>query len=67
MTNHTVGADPCVRPSNENNCAHDKAVAIAARLRSIRIEVIVTAEDILLRCRNSRELDFYYRGLCKNV
>ncbi len=43
---------------------HEKASAIASALRSIRLDVIVTAEDILAKC-NSAELDWYYRWLCK--
>ncbi len=44
--------------------SHEKASAIASALRNIRLDVIVTAEDILAKC-NSAELDWYYRWLCK--
>ena len=44
---------------------HEKAAAIADKLRNIRLEVIVTAEDVLLKCRDDAELDFYYNHLCR--
>lgn len=44
---------------------HEKAAAIADKLRNIRLEVIVTAEDVLLKCLDDAELDFYYRYLCR--
>lgn len=42
---------------------HEKAVSIADRLRKIRLDVIVTAEDILSKCRSAEELSFYYQML----
>ena len=44
---------------------HEKAAVIADKLRNIRLEVIVTAEDVLLKCRDDAEPDFYYRYLCR--
>lgn len=43
---------------------HEKASAIASKLRNIRIDAIVTAKDILAKCSGA-ELDWYYRWLCK--
>ncbi len=43
---------------------HAKAAAIADKLRNIRLDVIVTAEDVLLKCDDATELDFYYHKLC---
>lgn len=42
---------------------HDKSTAIAAKLRSIRLDVIVTAEDILAKVSGEEELEFYYYKL----
>jgi len=46
---------------------HDKAVSIADHLRKIRLDVIVTAEDILTKCRSAEELSFYYEMLRRQV
>lgn len=46
---------------------HDKASAVAAKLRGIRLDVIVTAEDILAKCSSEDELDFYYAMLMKEA
>lgn len=35
---------------------HEKATAIADKLRNIRLDVIVTAEDVLTKCRSAEEL-----------
>lgn len=43
---------------------HDKATAIAAKLRSIRLDVIVTAEDILDKVSSEEEFNFYWTMLC---
>lgn len=44
---------------------YDKAVSIADHLRKIRLDVIVTAEDILAKCRSPEELEFYYEMLLR--
>lgn len=44
---------------------HDKATAIAAKLRGIRLDIIVTAEDILAKVCGEDELNFYYLKLCR--
>lgn len=44
---------------------HDKAAAIADKLRNIRLEIILTAEDVLLKCLDDAELDYYFRNLCR--
>ena len=46
---------------------HEKANAIADKLRNIRLDVIVTAEDILSKCRSAEELEFYYEMLRRQV
>lgn len=46
---------------------HDKAVSIADHLRKIRLDVIVTAEDILSKCRSAEELGFYYEMLTTKI
>ena len=46
---------------------HDKAVSIADHLRKIRLDVIVTAEDILSKCRSAEELGFYYEMLRRPI
>ncbi len=43
--------------------SHEKAVLIADKLRNIRLDVIVTAEDILLKVESDGELDFWFRKL----
>ena len=43
--------------------AHDKASAIAGKLRRIRLDIMVTAEDVLLKVSDKRELEFWYRKL----
>ena len=44
---------------------HAKAEAIADKLRNIRLDVVVTAEDVLLKCDDAAELDFYYTMLLR--
>lgn len=46
---------------------HDKAVSIADHLRKIRLDVIVTAEDIISKCRSAEELGFYYEMLRRQI
>ncbi|MCR5729537.1 MAG: hypothetical protein K6G20_04175 [Ruminococcus sp.] len=46
---------------------HDKAVSIADHLRKIMLDVIVTAEDILSKCRSAEELGFYYEMLRRPI
>lgn len=48
----------------KNITSHDKAAAIADKLRNIRMDAYVTAEDILMKCRNCEELEFYYWWCC---
>lgn len=43
---------------------HEKAAEIAAKLRNMtRLRVMLTAEDILMKC-SREELDFYHAWLC---
>lgn len=44
---------------------HAKAAAIADKLRNIRLDVVVTAEEVLLKCDDAAELDFYYTMLLR--
>ena len=46
---------------------HDKAAAIADKLRNIRLDVIVTVEDVLTKCRSAEEMGFYYEMLRRQV
>ena len=43
--------------------AHDKASAIAGKLRRIRLDIMITAEDILLKTGSKQELEFWFRKL----
>lgn len=44
--------------------SHTKASLIADKLRNIRLDAIVTAEDVLAKCENVNELNFYWTMLC---
>lgn len=44
--------------------SHTKASMIADKLRNIRLDAIVTAEDILAKCVSVNELNFYWTMLC---
>ena len=46
---------------------HEKATAIADKLRNIRLDVVVTAEDVLLKCENDEELNFYFHWCCNCI
>ncbi len=48
----------------KNTASHDKAAVIADKLRNIRMDAYVTAEDILMKCRSWEELEFFYRWCC---
>lgn len=44
---------------------HDKANAIAAKLRELtKLRSGITAEDVLKKCCCSKELGWYYRAVC---
>jgi hypothetical protein len=43
---------------------HEKAVLIADTLRNIRLDAIVTAEDVLAKVSSEEELNFYWTMLC---
>ncbi|MCR4889339.1 MAG: hypothetical protein K5979_09220 [Ruminococcus sp.] len=47
--------------------SHTKASLIADKLRNIRLDAIVTAEDVLDKCESVNELNFYYTMLCSEV
>lgn len=36
-------------------------------MRFSRKAVLLKPENVIAKCENSEELDFYYRRLCKNV
>lgn len=44
--------------------SHTKASMIADKLRNIRLDAIVTAEDVLDKVSGVEELDFYFSKLC---
>ena len=41
-----------------------KAEYIMYKLLGIRKDIFLTAEDILMKCESSSELDWWYRKLC---
>ena len=43
--------------------SHTKASLIADKLRNIRLDAIVTAEDVLDKVSGEEELNFYYTML----
>lgn len=44
--------------------SHTKAAMIADTLRNIRLDAIVTAEDVLAKVSGVDELNFYWTMLC---
>lgn len=44
--------------------SHTKASMIADKLRNIRLDAIVTAEDVLDKVSSEEELNFYWTMLC---
>lgn len=44
--------------------SHTKAAMIADKLRNIRLDAIVTAEDVLAKVSGVEELNFYWTMLC---
>lgn len=47
---------------------HDKAVKIADKIRELlRLRSTLTAEKVLEKCCDSKELDWYYRAVCEPI
>ena len=44
---------------------YDKAAKIAGKIRELLwLKSTLTAEEVLRKCKNSKELDWYYRAVC---
>lgn len=47
---------------------HDKAVKIASKIRELlRLRSNLTAEEVLEMCKDSQELDWYYRAVWEPI